>query len=69
MTPAHLAVLRSEYGRELNVGLVTDCLPADHSRRGHPVADPFGGTDEEYEEVARLLEECAGHILDRVADS
>jgi protein-tyrosine-phosphatase len=69
MTPAHLGVLRREHGRELNTGLVTDCLPADHARRGHPVADPFGGAEEEYEEVAELLEACVGYILDRLPDS
>ena len=68
MTPAHLGVLRSEHGRELNAGLVTDCLPADHARRGHPVADPFGGAEAVYEEVADLLAECAGYILDCLPD-
>lgn len=69
MTPAHLGVLRIEHGRELNVGLVTDCLPADHAYRGHPVDDPFGGDEAEYEAVADLLAECAGRILDRLTGS
>ena len=69
MTPEHLLVLRSEHGRELNARLVTDCLPEDHGRRGQPVADPFGGADEEYEEAADLLEDCAGYILDRLPGS
>ncbi|MBT8479267.1 MAG: low molecular weight protein arginine phosphatase [Gemmatimonadetes bacterium] len=69
MTPAHLTVLRSGHGRELQVGLVTDYLPLDHASHGKPVADPFGGDDDEYEEVARLLEHCISSLLDRLADS
>jgi protein-tyrosine-phosphatase len=69
MTSAHLGTLRIDHGRELNAGLVTDFLPEGHARRGKPVADPLGGTEEDYEEVARLLEECAGCILDRLAGS
>lgn len=67
MTPAHLAVLRAELGRELDAVLVTRYLPADHMSHGRPVADPFGGGEEQYEEVARLLEECVRHVLDRLA--
>jgi protein-tyrosine-phosphatase len=68
MTPGHLSALRTEHGREMNAALVTDCLPADHVRHGTAVSDPFGGSEEEYEEVARLLELCITHILDRLAE-
>lgn len=68
MTPGHLVALRTEYGRELDAELVTDFLPADHEWRRSPVADPFGGGPAEYEEVARLLEECVSHLLDRLAE-
>jgi len=66
MTSAHLNALRVEHGRELNVGLVTDYLPVAHPRHGLPVADPYGGSEERYEEVARLLEECVVHVLDHL---
>lgn len=69
MTSAQLGALRTEYGRELNVALVTDFLPTDHDRHGDSVSDPFGGGQDEYEEVARLLGECVGHVLDRLAES
>ena len=68
MTPGHLMAVRTQHGRELNAALVTDCLPDDHDRRGEAVADPFGGGEEEYEEVARLLEQCVECILDRLAE-
>lgn len=68
MTPAHLRALRIEHGRELNVALVTDFLPPDHACQGDPVSDPFGGGEDDYEEVARLLEECVSHILSRLAE-
>lgn len=66
MTPAHLRALRVEYGRELNAGLVTDLLPPEHAYHGEPVSDPFGGDEEQYEEMARLLEHCIPHILNRL---
>lgn len=69
MTSSQLGALRTEYGRELNVALVTDFLPLDHDRHGDSVSDPFGGGQEEYEEVARLLGECVGHVLDRLSES
>ena len=68
MTPRHLLALRTEHGRELNAALMTDYLPADHVLHGGAVSDPFGGSEEEYEEVARLLEQCVTHILDRLAE-
>jgi protein-tyrosine phosphatase len=68
MTPGQLGALRTELGRELNVALLTDLLPADHDRHGDPVSDPFGGSEEDYEEVARLLGECVGYVLDRLAE-
>jgi len=68
MTPGHLTAVRTQHGRELNASLVTDYLPDGHDRRGEAVADPFGGGQEEYEEVARLLEQCVESILDRVAE-
>ena len=69
MTSAQLGALRTEHGRELNAALVTEFLPPDHDRHGDSVADPFGGGEDEYEEVARLLEECIGHVLDRLSES
>jgi protein-tyrosine-phosphatase len=68
MTPSHLLALRTEHGRELNAALVTDYLPADHARHRAAVSDPFGGSEEEYEEVARLLEQCVTHLFDRLAE-
>lgn len=68
MSPRHLLALRTEHGRELNAALVTDYLPADHVRHGAAVSDPFGGSEEEYEEVARLLEQCVTQIFDRLAE-
>jgi len=69
MTPAHQRIIRTEHGRELNVVLATDYLPPDHARHGEPVSDPFGGDMEEYEEVARLLEQCIEGILYRVSET
>ena len=69
MTSAQLRALRIEHGRELNVSLVTDYLPPDHVRHGDSVSDPFGGGEDEYEQVARLLEQCIPHILDRLSES
>jgi len=68
MTPGHLAVLRTEHGRELNAALVTDYLPVDHVHHGGAVSDPFGGSEGEYEEVARLLEQCVTYILDGLVE-
>jgi protein-tyrosine phosphatase len=68
MTPGQLGALRTEFGRELNVALLTDLLPADHDRHGDSVSDPFGGGEEEYEEVAHLLGECVEHVLDRLSE-
>ena len=68
MTPGQLGVLRTELGRELNAALLTDLLPADHDRHGDSVSDPFGGGEEEYEEVACLLDECVGYVLDRLSE-
>ncbi len=63
MTPGHLADLRRGHGREIAVALATEFLPEDHPARGMPVADPFGGSEEEYERVADLLEECVAGLL------
>ncbi len=68
MTPGHLTAVRTQHGRELNAALVTDYLPLDHDRFGEAVSDPFGGGEEKYEEVARLLEQCVASILDRLAE-
>ena len=69
MTSAHLGTLRTEHGRELNAALVTEFLPLEHDRHGDSVSDPFGGGEDEYEEVACLLKECIGHVLDRLSES
>lgn len=69
MTSAHLGALRTEHGRELNAALVTEFLPPEHDRHGDSVFDPFGGGEGVYEEVAFLLEECIGHVLDRLSES
>ena len=69
MTSAHLGTRRTEHGRELNAALVTEFLPLEHDRHGDSVSDPFGGGEDEYEEVACLLEECIGHVLDRLSES
>ena len=69
MTSAQLGALRTEFGRELNVAVVTDFLPIDHDSHGDSISDPFGGGEEEYEEVARLLGECVEHVLDRLSES
>ena len=68
MTPAQLRALRIEHGQELNVALVTDFLPLDHARHGDAVSDPFGGGEDDYEQVARLLEQCVAHILDGLTE-
>lgn len=65
MTPTHLRWLRREYGRELNLALVTDCLPIGDPERGAPVTDPIAGGEEEYEAVAAVLERCVSALLDR----
>ena len=67
MTPAHLGAVRSGHGRELNAGLVTDYLPADHPMHSAPVADPFGGSADQYEQVADILEQCVVALLDAMA--
>jgi protein-tyrosine phosphatase len=67
MTPAHLGAVRSVVGGEPNAALVTDYLPTDHPERSAPVADPFGGTAEQYEDVAILLEQCVAALLDSMA--
>ena len=64
MTPSHLGAVRSGHVGELNDGLVTDYLPGDHPMRSAPVADPFGGTADQYEEVVVLLEQCVAGLLD-----
>jgi protein-tyrosine phosphatase len=64
MTPGHLADLRRAHGRELGVALATEFLPEEHPAHGMPVADPFGGSAEDYERVADLLEECVAALLD-----
>ena len=66
MTPAHLdAILHLDPG--VRAELVTGFLPADDERRGVRVPDPFGGGEEEYEEVADVLEACVAGILDQAS--
>ncbi len=69
MTQEQLRVLRTEGGRELSVGLVTDFLPPAHDHHGRAVPDPFGGDEAEYEAVADLLDDCVAPLLDWLAAS
>ncbi len=66
MTPAHLdavLVLRPVP----RAALATEFLPAADPRRGSPVPDPFGATEEDYERTLDLLARCVTGLLDVLA--
>lgn len=67
MTPSHVRVVDRLAGRDA-ADLLTDVLPPDHPARGGPVSDPVGGPDAAYEEAFDLIEECVGHLFDRLED-
>lgn len=57
-------VARSARGTSIKTFLMTHFAPA--AVQGHDVPDPFGGTEEEYEDTAVLLESCVQGFLQRV---
>lgn len=65
MTAAHVRVVNRVAGREA-ARLLTDALPPDHPARGGPVTDPVGGPDAAYQEAFDLIQECVGHLFERL---
>lgn len=65
MTASHVRVVDRLAGKE-TASLLTDLLPRGHPARGGPVSDPVGGSDAAYEEAFDLIEECVGHLVDRL---
>ena len=66
MSPAHLDAIR-HLDPDVRAELMTEFLPPGDERRGSRVPDPFGGGEQEYEEVADVLEICVRAILDEVS--
>jgi len=67
MTPAHQDEIRYLHPGVRSV-LITEFLPEDHPDHGRGVADPVGGTREEYEATYRVLEAAIRGLFDRVED-
>jgi protein arginine phosphatase len=66
MAPGHLLRVVDLGGGE-RVALLTDFAAGDDSRDvPEAVTDPFGGSDEEYEETFLLLERLVGRALHRL---
>jgi len=65
MTPAHLDEIRYLHpgGR---TALLTEFLPEDHPGYRRGVADPVGGTRDDYEDTYRVLEEAIRGLFDRI---
>jgi len=63
MSPSHLYTVR-ELGGADKTYLVTDFLDDDHA--GTAVADPFGGTSEQYRETFRQLQAAVVAVLARL---
>jgi protein-tyrosine phosphatase len=64
MTLGHAAQVE-EMGGEEKVLLVSEFI--EDADPGEPVADPFGGTAEEYADVRDLISEAVEGLLDRLA--
>ncbi len=64
MTLGHMAQVEEMNGEE-KVLLVSEFI--DNADAGEPIADPIGGTAEEYAEVRDLISEAVEDLLDRLA--
>ena len=64
MSPSHIDVLRASGGGD-KVALLGD-FAAGEEGAGYPVSDPFGGSEERYEDTFRELERLVSAALDRL---
>ncbi|MGI9037400.1 MAG: low molecular weight protein arginine phosphatase [Gemmatimonadota bacterium] len=68
MTSLHVDALRPALG-ERGVARVTAFLPEAHPLADRDIADPFGGSEEDYEQVFVHLSEAIEALLDHVESS
>lgn len=65
MSPSHLHAIE-QVGAGEKAALLGD-FAAGGTGAGHPVPDPFGGDEQEYEDTLRELRRLVGDALDRLA--